>query len=115
MRLEPFHPGFSTADTTYPELSSSPGVLAVSFLSSSGEPVACRFAGVAAFSWREESDSLLPGERWDGSCELFESPLLAAHAPRTTLNSAPGLRHLRLNFSAWGRLEVLCLRIEPAA
>jgi hypothetical protein len=115
MRLEAFHPGFSTADTSYPELTFAPGVLGVSFTSSSGERVGCRFIGVAAFSWCEESDALLPGERWDGSCELFESPLLVAHAPGTTLNSVLGLRHLRLNFSACGRLEVLCLRIEPAA
>jgi hypothetical protein len=108
MRVERLKPGFSTADTSYPEFASVPGHLCARFTSSDGRPVRVEFAGVVAFSWQENNFSHLPGEPWDGSCELFDSPLLAAHPPGETLHSSAPLRHLRLNFNEWGRLDVLC-------
>jgi hypothetical protein len=115
MRLERLHPGFSTADTSYPELVSAPGQLFVGFNSSSGHSVRVEFSGVAAFSWQENNDSLLSGEPWDGPCELFESPLLALHPVGLTLYAAPDLRHIRFNFNAWGRLDVLCIAFSASA
>jgi hypothetical protein len=115
MRLEKLHPGFSTADTSYPELVSSPGHLSVRFNNSSGTPVCVEFSSVAAFSWQENNNSLLPGEPWDGPCELFESPLLVLHPAGFTINSVSGLRHIRFNFNAWGRLDVLCATFSAAA
>jgi hypothetical protein len=73
------------------------------------------FSGVAAFSWQENNDSLLPGEPWDGPCELFGSPFLALHPDGLTPNSVAGLRHIRFNFNAWGRLDILCLAFSAAA
>ncbi|MFC5579495.1 hypothetical protein ACFPOA_15920 [Lysobacter niabensis] len=115
MRLEKLHTGFSTADTSYPELVYSPGQLSVRFNSSSGHPVRVEFSGVAAFSWQENNDSLFPGEPWDGPCELFDSPLMALHPTGFTLHSVAGLRHIRFNFNAWGRLDVLCVKFSAAA
>jgi hypothetical protein len=110
MHATPLTPGFSTADTSYPELASGEGTLHVRFDSSAGEPVRVGFVDVAAFSWREAGDDpLLPGERWDGTSELFDSPLLHAHSPGRTMHSSRGpLRHLRLNFNDCGSLDVLC-------
>jgi len=115
MRLERLQPGFSTADTSYPELETAAGCLSVRFASSGGEPVHVLFSGVAAFSWQESNDSLLEGEPWDGACELFGSHLLSLHSYGRTLNSAPGLRHVRFNFNEWGRLDVLCTGFAAAA
>ena len=114
MRLERLHTGFSTADTSYPEFVTSSGRLSAVFNISSGDPVRVEFCGVAAFSWQENNDALSPGEPWDGSCELFESPLMALHPIGVTLHSVAGLRHIRLNFNAWGRLDVLCLEFRAA-
>jgi hypothetical protein len=108
MRLRKLQPGFSTADTSYPEFVSSAGRLSARFKSSSGQHVQVEFSAVAAFSWQENSGSLLPGEPWDGTCELFDSPLPASHPPGETLHALAELRHIRLNFNAWGRLDVLC-------
>jgi hypothetical protein len=113
-RAEKFNPGFSTADTGYPEFASAPGYLLARFTSSDGRPLRVEFVGVAAFSWQESNARLLPGEPWDGSCELFESPLLAAHPPDATLHSSGPLRHLRFNFNAWGCLDVLCVDFSAA-
>jgi len=115
MRLEIIKPGFSTADTSYPELASAAGALTVQFRSSSGAPVRVKFQDVPTFSWEENDDLLLPGEPWDGVCELFDSPLLMAYSLGLTLHSVAGLRHIRLNFNAWGRLDVLCTNIVVAA
>ena len=115
MRLSKLHPGFSTADTSYPEISSSPGQLSASFSSYSGNAVRVEFSGVAAFSWQEGKEALLPGEPWDGPCELFDSPLLAVHSAGATLNSVAGLRHIRFNFNEWGQLDVLCIAFAAAA
>ena len=114
MRLERLQPGFSTADTSYPEFTATPGLLSVRFNSSAGQPLHVQFSGVAAFSWQENNDSLFPGEPWDGPCELFDSPLLAAHPTGFTLHATTGLRHIRFNFNAWGRLDVLCSEFAAA-
>ncbi|MCU0864981.1 MAG: hypothetical protein MUC36_14420 [Planctomycetes bacterium] len=108
MHVQELRLGFSTADTSYPSLVFAPARLSASFRSSSGEPVAVEFGGVAAFSWQEDQDDLLPGEPWDGPCEIFDSPLLAAHPPGKTMYSVAGLRHIRFHFNEWGRLDVLC-------
>lgn len=100
--------GVSTADTSYPRIAFDDGRLVVGFSSSEGRPVSVSFLGVAAFSWRENGEALLPGEPWDGSCELFDSELLRAHAPGATIGSVEGLRHFRLRFHEWGCLDVLC-------
>jgi len=115
MLLEIIKLGFSTADTGYPELVSSAGMLSVRFTSSDGKLVLVHFQGVAAFSWQENNDLLLDGEPADASCEIFNSSLLELHTPGITLNSSPGLRHIRLNFNAWGRLDVLCTSFQQAA
>ena len=115
MHVQVLHPGFSTADTTYPSLSFAPTRLSVAFESSSGEPVTVDFGGVVAFSWQEDQDGLLAGEPWDGPCELFNTPLLAAHPPGKTMYSVAGLRHIRLHFNEWGRLDVLCIGFSRSA
>lgn len=120
MHATPVTPGFSTADTSYPELASAAGTLHVRFAGSAGEAVKVGFAGVAAFTWREAADApLLPGERHDAVSELFDTPLLHAHPAGRTMHSSRGpLRHVRLNFNAWGSLDVLCTafaRLDLAA
>lgn len=115
MHVQDLHLGFSTADTTYPGLSFAPTRLSVSFESSSGEPVTVDFGGVAAFSWQEDQGELLPGEPWDGPCEVFDSPLLAAHPAGSTTYSVAGLRHIRFHFNEWGRLDVLCIGFARSA
>jgi hypothetical protein len=87
----------------------------VSCRSSMGRIMSLEFLGVAAFSWQENNDSLLPGEPWDGICELYESPWLVEHSAGRTLHSVDGLRHIRLNFNEWGRLNVLCTTFSVAA
>jgi hypothetical protein len=109
MHVQRLHPGFSTADTTYPSMSFAPPRLSVAFESSSGDPITVQFDGVAAFSWQEVHGELLPDEPWDGPCEVFDSPLLLAHPPGATMCSVAGLRHIRFHFNEWGRLDVLCL------
>lgn len=116
MRLEKLQAGFSTADTSYPELVSFEGQLSVRFKSSDGHPVRVEFKGVPAFSWQENNGVLLPEEPWDGPCELFESKLLAAHPPGLTMNSSAGpLRHIRFHFNECGRLDVLCVTFSAPA
>ena len=115
MRLELLRTSFSTADTSYPELSSGEGTLLVRFESASGESVCVEYREVAAFSWQENNGELLPGEPWDGACELFESSLLAAHPQGLTMHSLSKLRHLRFNFNECGRLEVLCSEFTQRA
>lgn len=108
MRLERLNTGFSTADTSYPALEFTPGRLTMSFNSSAEDLVRVEFEGVAAFSWQESHGRLLPGEPWDGPCELFGTPLLNEHPAGLTLHARVGLRHIRFNFNEWGRLDVLC-------
>ena len=115
MHVQVLHPGFSTADTTYPSLSFAPTRLSVAFESSSGEPVTVDFGGVVAFSWQEDQDGLLAGEPWDGPCELFNTPLLGAPPPGKTRYAVAGLRHIRLHFNEWGRLDVLCIGFSRSA
>ena len=46
MHVQRLHPGFSTADTTYPSLASCPTRLSVRFASSAGEQITVAFDGV---------------------------------------------------------------------
>ena len=96
-------------------LTSSAGQLSVSYSSSSGNLVKIVFTGVPAFSWAEASDSLMPGEPPDGTCEIFGSSLLSEHPDGKTMYSLSQLRHIRLNFNAWGRLDILCMSFATAA
>ena len=108
MRAEKLHPGFSTADAGYPQVQAGAGLLIATFPNSSGQAITVRFDGVAAYRWQECMEGLAPGEPWDGTCELHESSWLAEHPPGSTMYAVEGLRHIRLNFNAWGRLDVLC-------
>jgi hypothetical protein len=88
---------------------SSPGTLRIEFAEAGGRRVSVDFKDVAAFSWRERSpDGDEPDELFDATCELFESELLRAHAPGLAMHVRAPVRHLRLNFNAWGTLDVIC-------
>lgn len=109
MYIKKINAGFSIADTGYPSITTNAGSLTLSFNNSSGELVSVVFTGVAAYHWQESDTTLLPNEPWDSACELFDSPWLQQHPPGQTLYSVDGLRHLRFNFNAWGKFELLCL------
>jgi hypothetical protein len=46
--------------------------------------------------------------------ELFDSELLRAHPKGQTIYSPELARHLRLNFNAWGTLDVICSKFVVA-
>lgn len=108
-RIEPFNPGFSTADAEYPEIHAAAGSLHLTFKDWREQIVHVEFTEVCAFRW-QEAESLLPNEPFDGSCELLESPWLAEHVEQgIILLQGSQYRHLRFNFNACGQLQVLCV------
>jgi len=107
-------PGFSTADAEYPELHAVAGTLRVRFTDWQERVVTVQFTEVCAFRW-QEAESLLAGERHDGSCELIESDWVAQHLADGSVQSGANLRHFRFNFNACGQLDVLCVSFSVAA
>lgn len=107
--------GFSIADGSYPELSSTPGALVAEFRTSEGASASLSFSGVAAYAWQEGEVALETGEPWDGACELHASQLLSAHPPGATMHGGAEPRHLRLRFHPWGTLDVVCASYVAAA
>lgn len=107
--------GVSIADTSYPVVVSKPGEVRIEFTSSQGVPRAIQFMGVPAFRWQEAEVQLEAAEPWDGEYELFGTEWLAKHTNGATVYSGKGLRHLRLNFNAWGHFEVLCTSFAVCA
>ena len=108
MHVEKLSPGFLVSDTGYPSISTHPGFLTLSFDDYQRMHVVVVFESVAAYRWQEGDRPLAHGEPYDGACELFESPWLAQHRQGQTMHSLGALRHLRFNFNAWGRFEILC-------
>ena len=112
--IELLNPGFSTADAEYPELVAVAGTLHVKFKDWQERLVKVQFNEVCAFRW-QEAESLLPGEPYDGSCEVRASEWAARHASQGGVSAEVELRHLRFNFNACGQLEVLCVSYALAA
>lgn len=108
VQVEKLDVGFSVADAGYPSVSAMPSRLVLVFTDSRGKSVSVTFTGVPAYRWQESERALLPGEPFDGACEITQSSWLTEHLPGTTMYAGKGLRHLRFNFNAWGCLDVLC-------
>lgn len=105
---------FSIADASYPNIESTPSKLLVTFTECDSRAIQLTFFQVPAFSWQESIDDLMEGEPWDGVCELLGSPLLLKHTEGQTIYSPKAARHIRLNFNAWGRLDVICEHFDVA-
>ncbi len=115
MRMNKLELGLSIADTSYPSIFSGPGEVRIEFKSSQGVQRSIQFVGVPAFHWQEAEIILAQGEPWDGAFELYGTKWLEQHSAGGTIYSATGLRHLRLNFNAWGHFEVLCTTFKVNA
>jgi hypothetical protein len=113
-RIVAVEPGFAVADAAYPELHAKKGVLLATFQDWRGREVKVRFEEVIAFHW-QEAESLLHEEAYDGSCELLESEWTADHQRQGLITEGTKVRHLRFNFNACGKLEVLCGRFSVEA
>lgn len=114
LRIRSFQPGFSTADAEYPEIHSIAGTLHLRFKDWQGRLVQVQFREVCAFRW-QDAESLLPGEPYDGACEVLESEWIAQHVAQGCIAPEAPMRHLRFNFNACGQLEVLCVSHAVAA
>ena len=108
--VEIIEAGFSTADAEYPAITASEGRLEL-FNDWREESVRVAFHDVCAFKW-QSAEELLSGEPYDGTCEVIGSEWIIEHVRQNVIPAQSGHRHLRFNFNAWGKLEVICTHFE---
>jgi hypothetical protein len=100
------HPGFSTADTSYPSLHFDNNRLTVEFDDWQERPVIVVFENAVAVRW-EEGDSLLGDHRDDECYQVEESPWLEKMQPELVQHAEKEFRHFRLCFNTYGVLDVI--------
>jgi hypothetical protein len=94
------------ADADFPRLVYDENELWVSFRDWRENEVEVRFPNCYAVRW-QTAFLLLPGERDDEVFEIANSDWLALHREQEAVAPEESMRHFRLNFNAWGQLEVL--------
>jgi len=108
MNLEPFNPGFSTADAQYPSLELRAGELHLRFIDWREQPIHAVFDDVVAFQWGEAQGAT--ELRNDESYVVTNSPWLNQYQREELATAAH--RHFKLCFNEVGVLEVLALGVS---
>jgi len=99
-------PGFSVADAEQPRLSFDANMLTVIFREWTEDQIELQFPACYAVRWQAVI-KLKPEERGDEVLEITGSKWLADHRNYEAIAPQEPIRHFKLNFNAWGQLEVL--------
>jgi hypothetical protein len=107
MNAQPVDIGVSIADAEDISLSYDGVDLTLRFTDWREVPRTVIFYDAVALKWQRTEEPLLPGEQPDGVHVVADSHWLTQH--RDHREAGHSHRHLKLNFNAWGVLEVICL------
>ena len=105
--------GFSVADADQPCLSLDDNELVVAFREWTEDEIELRFLECYAVRWQAvitRRNNLACDEVY----EVRNSAWLALHRSEGAIEVGEPQRHFRLNFNAWGQLDVLAGRMELA-
>jgi hypothetical protein len=100
--------GFSTADGDFATFDfNDHQYVRFSFVDWREETVCLLFKNVVALRW-QTAEELLPGEPYDGSCEIVDSPWLAMHLHQGVIDSDVQYHYYKFSLNPCGSFEVIC-------
>ena len=100
-------PGFSTADSQFPTISTVQGELVLAFIDWEERPVKVQFNGTVSYKW-QVIETFVEGEYFDRSHEILNSEWILEHIRQNEIESDDGCKHYKFNFNGSGQLEIIC-------
>jgi hypothetical protein len=105
-RAEIIDPGFSTADTDFPDINMDEGDLILKFKDWQKNQREVFFSDTVAFKW-QMIETFIEGEEYDRSHIIIESAWLAEHVKQGEIGAQEEYKHYKFNFNGNGQLEVI--------
>ena len=105
-RAEIIDPGFSTADSDFPDINMAEGDLILKFKDWQEIQREVFFPDAVAFKW-QMIETFIEGEEYDRSHIIAESKWLAEHIKQGEIGAQEDYKHYKFNFNGNGQLEVI--------
>ncbi len=105
-RAEIIDPGFSTADSEFPNINMNEGDLVLKFKDWQEVQREVFFSDVVAFKW-QMIETFIEGEEYDRSHLITDSSWLTEHLKQGEVGAQEDYKHYKFNFNGNGQLEVI--------